>query len=270
MNLTPERIDAIAAEYALGTLQGGARRRAETLARQRPELREAILRWQHQLASLTELAPPVAPPAALWARIDAVLRADLAMRRVPASAVLAGPLSDVPSAGARRAPWTWLGAGFGFALAAFAVASSLSASRLGREAESLRQQVIAQTALVSQARTELAAVARIGFVSVLADDKAGPALLVTFDPERQQLDLKRVGTYREASEKSLQLWTLAPGQAPKSLGVLGREARERLQALQTDVGNERLLAVSLEPAGGVPSERGPTGPVLFKGPVLAL
>jgi anti-sigma-K factor RskA len=28
------------------------------------------------------------------------------------------------------------------------------------------------------------------------------------------------------------------------------------------------LAVSLEPRGGVPSERGPTGPVLFKGALV--
>ena len=28
------------------------------------------------------------------------------------------------------------------------------------------------------------------------------------------------------------------------------------------------LAISLEPLGGVPSERGPTGPVLFKGALI--
>jgi anti-sigma-K factor RskA len=50
--------------------------------------------------------------------------------------------------------------------------------------------------------------------------------------------------------------------------VLGREARERLQAEGPDVSEPRVLAISLEPLGGVPSEGGPTGPVLFTGRVL--
>jgi anti-sigma-K factor RskA len=155
-------------------------------------------------------------------------------------------------------------------MAAFALHGQWTATRLGRESDGLRQQLLQQVALTEQARTELAGMARIGFVAVLADDKAGPALLATFDPQRRQLELKRVGSYREADQQSLQLWSLAPGQAPKSLGVMGRDARERLLAQAADVGSESLLAVSLEPLGGVPSERGPTGPVLFKGQVLAL
>jgi anti-sigma-K factor RskA len=43
---------------------------------------------------------------------------------------------------------------------------------------------------------------------------------------------------------------------------------DRLMVLEHQVGLGHNIAVSLEPKGGVPSERGPTGPVLFKGPVL--
>jgi anti-sigma-K factor RskA len=140
--------------------------------------------------------------------------------------------------------------------------------RLQGDVGQLRQQLVGQAEAAQQARAELAQVHRVGQVAVLNDERAGAALLVTFDPQRQQLQVKRVGTYQEANEKSLQLWTIAPGQAPKSLGVLGREAREQLAAAQGDVTEQRVLAVSLEPLGGVPSERGPTGPVLFKGVVL--
>jgi len=270
MKLTPERLEQLAAEYALGTLQGGARRRLEALARQQPEVREALQRWQHQLAGLTELAQPLAPPPQLWKRIEAVLRADLAVRAGAAMPpIVAPPVAAPAPRGGGRLALLWpglLGAGLALAGALFVAGQQRGVHE--KALGGLREQLALQTAQVDAARAELAQVARIGYVSVLNDDKSGAALLVTFDTQRQQLLVKRVGGYREADEKSLQLWTIAPGAAPKSLGVLGRDALERLRAEQGDVAEQRLLAVSLEPLGGVPSERGPTGPVLFKGPVL--
>ncbi|MEP6722151.1 MAG: anti-sigma factor, partial [Variovorax sp.] len=70
------------------------------------------------------------------------------------------------------------------------------------------------------------------------------------------------------ADKSLQLWALPPGGAPRSLGVLGDAAALKLTASEADVRAVPALAISLEPKGGVPSERGPTGPVLFHGPLI--
>jgi anti-sigma-K factor RskA len=42
----------------------------------------------------------------------------------------------------------------------------------------------------------------------------------------------------------------------------------RLTAGENDVRDVPTLAISLEPKGGVPSEGGPTGPVLFKGALI--
>lgn len=264
MTLHPELLERLAAEYALGTLQGGARRRLETLARQQPEVREALQRWQHQLASLTELAPAVEPPPQLWKRIEAVLRADLALRRGQPATPSAAP---APKGGRLALVWPGL-LGTALVLAGALVVGGQQRGEHQRSLGDLRAQLALQTAQADAARAELDQVSRISYVSVLNDDRSGAALLVTFDAQRQQLLVKRVGNYREAEERSLQLWTIAPGAAPKSLGVLGRDALERLRAAQTDVAEQRLLAVSLEPLGGVPSEGGPTGPVLFKGPVL--
>src|SRR6185436_9919476 len=94
-------------------------------------------------------------------------------------------------------------------------------------------------------------------------------ILATFDPKHNSLTLKRIGGFQEGPDKSLQLWVVPiAGGAPQSLGVLGGNEVDRLMALEHQVGQGHALAVSLEPKGGVPSERGPTGPVLFKGPVL--
>ena len=68
MNIsTPaERLELLAASYALGTLRGGARRRFETLAREQAPVRAAALIWQGRLASLTELEASTVPDAAVW------------------------------------------------------------------------------------------------------------------------------------------------------------------------------------------------------------
>jgi anti-sigma-K factor RskA len=103
---------------------------------------------------------------------------------------------------------------------------------------------------------------------VLNDDQASASVLVTFDPKNGRLTLQRVGGYQEAADKSLQLWALPPAGGPRSLGVLSPEKLLQLAADQRDVREVPTLAISLEPKGGVPSETGPTGPVLFKGALI--
>jgi anti-sigma-K factor RskA len=121
---------------------------------------------------------------------------------------------------------------------------------------------------VAALQTQLAATPRVEYVAVLVDEKAAASMLMTVDGQRGQLTLKRVGGYREADDRSLQLWALPPGGAPRSLGVLGRDAVLRLPADAQALREVPAVAISLEPLGGVPSERGPTGPVLFSGSVI--
>ncbi len=93
-------------------------------------------------------------------------------------------------------------------------------------------------------------------------------MLVTFDPVHRKPTLQGVGGYQEASVKSLQMWALSAGKGQQSLGVLSQEKLLRLTVAKSQVNTVPILAISLEPKGGVPSERGPTGPVLFKGALI--
>ena len=125
-----------------------------------------------------------------------------------------------------------------------------------------------QGSQIASLKTQLQATPQIKYVAVLADGKADPSMLVTFDARNNKLLLQRVGGYQEASDKSLQLWALPPSGGPRSLGVLGSDQLLRLTAGEGDVRAVPALAITLEPKGGVPAGSGPTGPVLFKGALI--
>ena len=239
-------LELLAASHALGTLRGGARRRFEAVARDNAAVRAAALVWQSRLASMAELQQPVTPDAAVWTRIRNLIEAEQQQIALERQRATARPAAAPPAAGGwLRSLTLWRGAAAAGALA------TLMAVVVG---VNLREQLQSAPA--------------VRYVAVLSDEQAAASMLVTFDPKKRQLTLQRVGGYQEAPDKSLQLWALPPGAAPRSLGVLGRESALRLPASEADVRAVPALAISLEPQGGVPSERGPTGPVLFKGALI--
>ena len=250
----PELLDRLAASYALGTLRGGARRRFEALARERAPVRAAALIWQSRFASINELQTSAQPSPAVWTRIESLVRAEREQAAMQAARQPTRP-AESPSSWLRNLN-VWRAASALGALAtwaAIAVGVNLR-HEMGNEVAKLQSQL--QTA------------PQIEYVAVLADDKAVASMLVTFDPKNKKLTLQRVGGYREASDRSLQLWALPPSGAPRSLGVLGDDKLLHLTAAENQVRQAPTLAISLEPKGGVPSETGPTGPVLFKGALI--
>jgi len=258
----PELLDRLAAAYALGTLRGGARRRFEAMARQSPAVRATALLWQERFAAMTELQASEAPSPNVWKRIENLL----ALERRPVA------LLRQAGGGTRGLAW-WRGAALAGGLAtALALVATVHLfgevdqreSRLA-QAERVRttlQQQNAQLTAQLQTRPE------IQYVAVLADERSAASMLVTFDPARSTLTIKRVGGFQEASDKSLQLWALPASGGPRSLGVLGADPVIKLTAGENQVREAPALAISLEPKGGVPGEGGPTGPVLFKGALL--
>lgn len=64
--LDPAVRDLLAAEYALGTLKGGARRRFEHLMAHDPELARLAAAWGERLLPLAAGVAPVRPPPSVW------------------------------------------------------------------------------------------------------------------------------------------------------------------------------------------------------------
>lgn len=104
-------------------------------------------------------------------------------------------------------------------------------------------------------------------VAVLQQEPTAPAFLLTLDTRNRSLTVRRVAATPETG-RSYQLWLIAKQfPNPQSLGVVGEnEFTQRALPANYDLETLRTAsyAVSLEPAGGSPSN-GPTGPVLFTG-----
>jgi anti-sigma-K factor RskA len=220
-----ELADRLAAEYAVGSLRGGARRRFEALLPAHPQLRRALNDWQQRLMPLTLALPPVSPPPSVWAGIEARI---------------AGRPAPAESAGgwwSRLALWRGLAAFATTAAVAFAVLLSVP-----QPAQPPLVVVLSSTGGTTEGVQSFVA-------SVTADGRA----LVTKPLVNVNLD----------SGRALELWSVPAQGAPRSLGLIkpdGATVVQRDQLLQ----GTAALAVSLEPSGGSPTGA-PTGPVLYVG-----
>ncbi len=264
MNLSkhPQTLDRLAANYALGTLRGGARRRFEAISRDNATVRAAALVWQGRLSGMTELQSPILPAPAVWTRIQNMLQAErdaMAMRLARQAAQAKGGGATPWLRSIWQGLWVWRGA------AAAGVLATVLAVVTGA---GVRDQLNIRGKQVDELSAQLKVAPKIEYIAVLVDAKSTETMLITFDSKSQNLVLQRVGEYQEASDKSLQLWALPNSGRPRSLGVLGGDKVLRLATAEGDVQQVPALAISLEPKGGVPSAGGPTGPVLFKGALI--
>jgi anti-sigma-K factor RskA len=248
-------LDRLSMAYALGTLRGRARRRFETMASQQSNIRACMLIWQSRLSSLTELQNPQMPGPSVWWRIE---------QQIKGSTVNLAPTQNtVEVIGAGR--W-WQNLRLWQVGTAFA---TIAAIGLGLSKAQLETEFSKQlAALTGQLQIAKNTAERVQYVAVLLDQKASEAVLVTLDSERKNIRIKRVNGFKENDNQTLQLWAIAPDEKPKSLGMLNSEQLEQALASLFNPQSGNLLAISLEPKGGVPEAGGPTGPVLFKGTLL--
>ncbi len=224
-----ERLDRVAAEFALGTLSPRARARLARAARGEPAVAQAINDWEQRLAGLAASIPAVTPPPRVWSRIEK--RLGLA----PASQ------STVHGWWDRIALWRALTA------LAFVVVIGLGVA------------LVAQRVAVPEAP----------IVAVLAAQDGKPALIASARRGDAFLLVKAVGAAPVEAGKALELWLLPTGAPPRSLGLVPATGVARIPlpaTTDTALANVPALAVSLEPATGSPTGL-PTGPVLYSGAI---
>ncbi len=231
--MTPlsDELEALAGEYALGTLDTADRRKAEARMAMDPAFREAVITWQTRLAPLDDTAAPLVPNPTLWSRIESLIPS-----QKPAM-----PHSQ-PSGLARL----WDSLGFWRPL-------GLSSALAGL--------VLAVALAITIARGPM----KPDYVAVLntGDGRAAAVVNVYADGTVNLIPLEDI---RVPQGRIIEVWTLqSREQGPVSIGRL-----DRARTLKLDLKNlgkpeaNHLFELTLEPPGGSPTGK-PTGPILMKG-----
>ena len=228
-----ELIDSLAAEYALGTLQGRARQRFERLLRDKDnaQLRAEVEAWDLRVNKLADQAIPVAPPAQLWNQLE--------QRLFPEPAVQRSSWFE------RIAIWRGLATG-----------SSLLAG------------VLALFLFLNPA-TE---VPQANYVVVLQNDTQGATWTVNTNNDMNRLLVRNLKPMITPANSGCLLW-VQPKDSERfyPIGLLPDDGSERaieLDASLRDKLREGKLVVTLEDTQALPPT--PSSPVEFQGQLLPL
>ncbi len=223
MRKTPERIERLAAEYVLGSLQGQARRRFERWMMEAAGVRREVWYWEQQLGNLSEMAPPKQPPKAVWQNIQQRLWPE--------------PLPGSDAAPGRG----WLLGGW--SLVATAAALVLALVLLQQPAP---QPVRILTGAIVQAGSE----APLWVISEAAHEQRLSLRPVAAEAAAADKDYELWIVPEDGQPLSL-------GVVP--VGEVYRVTLD--EAARKALGSSQTLAISLEPKGGSPTGA-PTGPIL--------
>jgi anti-sigma-K factor RskA len=245
--LQPERLHALAREYALGTLHGGARRRFERLLRSSGAARVAVAHWQEQFAALAAAVPPMVPRDAVWRGLEKRL----------------GFGNARAAAAAAAEPWwqRW----FGARVLGGAVAGALVALVAGTLVLQSNPGWIGHETL----REDLPA----SYVGLLSDNAGQPALLLSSRRQGRVLSAKLLKPLQTPPGRVAVLWAFPKGgAAPFAVGTISA-ATGTVKLPLADT-SEKLffsverLGLSFEPAGPAPAA--PGSELVLAGPCVKL
>jgi len=221
--------EALAAEYALGTLQGRARRRFERSLKEEPALRRLVVAWQERLTPLNEGIAPVQPPARVWRSIEQRIRKT-----------------------SRRGASIWDSLGFWRTASFVASAAVVVLAVVLTTATPTSKPHDTMVAVLSDEQSNPAIT-----VSWQADPRGA-----------ERLRVRVMGHAEMAPDTAWELWMLPGGdQKPVSLGLITTHENQTVvlpRPLAVKINQASGLAMSVEPKGGSPTGV-PTGPILYKG-----
>lgn len=221
----------LAAEFALGVLEGERLRTAQRKFESEPTFRQAVEVWQEQLSPLLDEIEPETPSPRVWKSIESRLFSD-----------------EVESGGG-----LWRNLGFwrsmsfvtgGLAAAAIAALLLLPPHGLLVRPDSDQR-----------------------LVATLTSSGEPPAFVARLDTTRNQLVVRVESEDAREVDRVPELWLIPDDGVPRSLGLLSDTGTREIK-VDPSVGRLAregvVLAVSLEPAGGSPTGA-PTGPVVASG-----
>ncbi|MFL9909768.1 anti-sigma factor [Paraburkholderia sp. RL17-337-BIB-A] len=253
----PQLVDMLAAEYVLGTLRGGARRRFQRYVDGDTVVRQAVEEWQRRISPLAELAEPRMPPAAVWDAIEGRLGLSAAREAARPRTVVEKPARPSGSIFENLAFWRGWALGVTGLAAVAVVVAIRSLLPSGVTPSPSTAPTVAQ-----QAETA------VSHVAVLNDKDTHPVMLVAWDEAHSTMTLHPLGKVDLPAGRAMELWGIPANGHPVSLGLLPDSASGKVTAGQQKPESYAALAVSIEAPGGSPNHNAPTGPVVFSGKLL--
>jgi anti-sigma-K factor RskA len=277
---------ALAAEYALGTLDADERTQVETMMAVDKEFTAIVQAWEFRLGVLNQMVGSVEPRPIVWENIRRAIghaepQAPLVLPDAPSTPPMVAandvgetapppaPVADnsnVIRLAGRARRWRNIASVTSALAAALVVMLAMQVYQPDMLPNGIRPKPRIQTVEVKTPPPPSAA----QYVALLQNDSNSPAFILTVDAATRNFTVRKVGARPEPG-KSYELWIVSDKlQRPRSLGLIGGNdftARPVLSGYDADVVNQATYAVSVEPPGGSPSGA-PTGPVVFSGKLI--
>jgi anti-sigma-K factor RskA len=273
---------ALAAEYALGTLDADERAQVETMMAVDTEFTAVVHAWEYRLGVLNQMVGSIEPRPIVWENIRAAVGhsgPQLAMALPDSSPPPLAPLvtaeaapvadssgvdsSNVVQLSGRLRRWRNI-ASFATAAAAALIAMlGLQIYRPELLPNGLRP--TPRTQVVEVKTPAPPAVPSAQYVALLQRDGASPAFILTVDAATKNFTVRKVGSDAPEVGKSFELWLISDKlPQPRSLGVIGTgefTARPVLASYDAGMINAATYAVTVEQAGGSPDGKPHSTPV---------
>ncbi len=278
---------ALAAEYALGTLDAGERAQVETMMAVDTEFTAIVRSWEHRLGALNQMVGSIEPRPVVWENIKAAIAHAGAQpaplvhpepaRPAPhepavapevAPAVMEAPPATAASSNvvelSNRAARRWRNVA--------SIATALAAALVAMLAVQVYQPELLPSALRPKPRIQTVEVKTPAppptpsaqYVALLQRDGGSPAFILTVDAATRNFTVRKVGADAEPG-KSFELWLISDRlPQPRSLGVIGGSdftARPVLADFDSATINAATFAVTVEQAGGSPTGQPTSAPV---------
>ena len=289
---------ALAAEYALGTLDAGERAQVETMMAVDTEFTAIVHAWEYRLGVLNQMVGSIEPRPIVWENIKAAIghsagsQAPLVLPEAPpspppeppsepvAEPVAAPVVAEAPPVAMDRSTDRWTDNSNVIQLASRAkrwrsvasVATALAAALIGMLAVQVYRPELLPEALRPKPRIQTveirtpapSPVPSAQYVALLQRDGGSPAFILTVDAATKNFTVRKVGADAEPG-KSFELWLISDKlPQPRSLGVIGgSDFTTRPVLADYDAGtiNAATFAVTVEPAGGSPSGKPTSAPI---------
>jgi len=270
---------ALAAEYALGTLDAGERAQVETMMSVDRDFTAMVEAWQHKLGALNQMVGSVEPPPEVWDRIRIAVRHSEPQAPIvlPQPPLPVAPHVDEADAAVDNSNVIRLSANARRWRAIATAVSAIAAALVAIIAVGLFQPDLLPDSIrrprtqVVETKAPAASVPSAQYVAVLQKEGGGsPAFILTVDGATRNFTVRKVDASAEPG-KSFELWLISDKlPRPRSLGVIGGgefTSRPVLASYDADLVKAATYAVTIEQAGGSPDGNPHSTPV-FSGKLI--